>query len=90
MNDIVSWIRGDWNSHPVRMCAEILGMVLSLFVALLIAWTTPYPPMLWCYILWNTASLCLVSAAVSRGSLGLTLLYGGFLVVDTVGLWRTL
>ena len=90
VNVVRDWIASDWRQHPSRVCAELLGMGLSLCVALLLAWTTPAPPMLWCYVIWIVASLCLLSAAVSRGSVGLSLLYGGFLVIDSVGLWRTI
>lgn len=65
-------------------------MVISLAVALLIMVTTPFPPMLLCYLLWETASALLLGAAVSRGSVGFSFLYGGFLVIDFVGLIRTL
>ena len=86
---IDDWIRQDYNSHPLRLTAEVLGMTISIAVALVLMLTTPFPPMLVCYILWEVASLLLVSAAYSRGSLGLTLLYAGFLVIDALGLIRT-
>lgn len=65
-------------------------MVISLVVALLIMVTTPFPPMLLCYLLWETASALLLGAAISRGSVGFSFLYAGFLVIDTAGLIRTI
>jgi hypothetical protein len=86
---IDDFIRQDYHSHPLRLTAEVLGMAISLGVAVIIMMTTPVPPMLICYILWEVASLLLVSASYSRGSLGLTTLYAGFLCIDAIGLIRT-
>jgi len=83
------FIKSDYESHRVRLGAEALGMLISLAVALIIMVTTPAPPLLLCYILWECASALLVAASYSRGSLGLTALYSGFLVIDFVGLVRT-
>jgi len=85
----MQFIKRDYAAHPLRHCAEVLGMAISLFVAIVIAVTTPHPPLLLCYALWETASLLLVAASYSRGSLGLTALYSGFLVIDAIGLIRT-
>jgi hypothetical protein len=80
----------DMKDHPVRGGLEVMGMVLSITVALVIMMTTPWPPMVWCYLGWNAASLCLLYGAVSRGSMGFSVLYALFLCIDTIGLWRTL
>ena len=85
----MDFIQKDYATHPVRLGLEVLGMGISLGVAMMIAVTTPFPPMLLCYALWETASLLLVAASYSRGSIGLVLLYSGFLVIDAVGLIRT-
>jgi hypothetical protein len=87
---MISFIQKDWKSHKIRVCAETAGMLISLIVALIIMVTTPLPPMILCYVLWEVASVLLLSAAVSRGSLGFSILYSGFLVVDGIGLTRTL
>lgn len=89
VNGVKCFIAADWRAHKYRVCAEVTGMLLSLLVAIVIAFTTPNPPLLLCYVLWEMASMLLVSAAVSRRSLGLTVLYGGFLVIDCIGLIRT-
>jgi hypothetical protein len=86
---MISFIQNDWKAHKVRLCAETLGMLISLVVALIIMMTTPLPPMLLCYFLWETASALLLGSAMSRGSVGFSFLYGGFLVIDFVGLVRT-
>jgi len=86
----IDFIKSDYRSHPLRLCVEALGMGISLGVSGLIALTTPVPPMVLCYVLWEIGSALLVSASYSRGSTGLVALYGGFLVIDAIGLVRTL
>jgi len=86
----LEFIKTDYTSHPVRHVAEVIGMLIGLAVAVVIAVTTPAPPLLGCYILWNVASVLLLCASYSRGSFGLMALYGGFLIIDSVGLIRTL
>jgi hypothetical protein len=87
---ILAFARTDFQSHRVRWCAEFLGMVLSVGVAGLLALTTPYPPLLLCYIGWLGASGLLVTTSYHRGSFGMTALYTLFLVIDSLGLVRTL
>jgi len=87
---MISFIQRDWKTHKVRLCAETLGMAISLLVALIIMVTTPLPPMLLCYVLWELASALLLGSAMSRGSVGFSFLYAGFLVIDCIGLIRTL
>lgn len=89
MTATLEFIKTDYESHRLRLGAEALGMLISLGVALMIAVTTPFPPLLLCYALWEIASALLLSASYSRGSLGLTALYSGFLVIDAIGLVRT-
>lgn len=83
------FIREDYQSHKWRLMAEVTGMGLSIAVSLLLAYTTPHPPMLACYVLWMIASVLLLGAAASRNSVGFVALYSGFLVIDGVGLIRT-
>ena len=87
---IYDFIQRDFTSHRWRHVAEVLGALLSLVAAITIAIYTPVPPLIFCYTLWNMASLLLAGASYSRGSFGLFALYSGFLVIDTVGLIRTL
>jgi hypothetical protein len=85
----LDFIKKDRDSHPVRYMAEVIGMVLGLGDSVILAMTTPNPPLLLCYIIWEVASVLLVCAAYSRGSLGFTALYAGFFVIDLFGLLRT-
>jgi hypothetical protein len=85
-----SWVRRDAQQNPVRFACEVLGMLITLSASLILALTTPLPPMLLLYGLWNCANVLLLYISYSRGSLGLTVLFSGFLVVDLIGLWRTI
>jgi hypothetical protein len=87
---VTDFIKADYESHKLRLCAEGLGLLVSVAVGILLAWTTPHPPMLVCYSLWLLASVLLVSTSWHRGSFGLTALYGSFLVIDGIGFIRTL
>jgi hypothetical protein len=86
----LDFVKKDYQTHRVRLGLEVLGMGISLGVALILMMTTPHPPMVLCYTLWETASALLVAASYSRGSFGLVILYSGFLVIDAAGLVRTL
>lgn len=86
---MIEHIKQDFERHRIRAIAEILGMLLSLGVSLLLALTTPHVPMLMAYCGWLVASLLLCACSWHRGSIGLMMTYGGFLIIDTLGLLRT-
>lgn len=90
IDTVIDFIKADYESHKLRLCAELLGLLVSIAVAVLFAWTTPQPPMLICYSLWLSASVLLVGTSWHRGSFGLTALYASFLVIDGIGFIRTL
>jgi len=87
---LLEFVRADHKQHRIRLYGEILGMALSIGVASMLAITTPHPPMLLAYSIWLVASAILMTTSWSRGSVGLTLLYGAFLVIDCIGFVRTL
>ena len=82
-------MRMDYHTHRARWIIEVLGTLITLTASTILALTTPVPPMLLLYILWNAASVCLLYAAVNRGSFGLSCVFAGFLLIDSIGLWRT-
>ncbi len=91
MIDAVSqFIIADYQSHRFRLAAEVVGLVIALVVSVTFAWTTPYPPLLACYVLWLISAAILAATSWHRGSFGLTALYGSFLVIDGIGFIRTL
>jgi hypothetical protein len=87
---MLDYIKQDFESHRLRAIMELLGMLCALGVAILLAATTPNPPMLPAYIGWNCASILLGVCSWHRGSFGLAVTYAGFLIIDTYGLLHTL
>ena len=47
----------------------------------------PTPNLLLAYSMWEVSALCLIYGAISRGSVGLTLLYGLYFIIDGIGLY---
>lgn len=87
---MIEYILADYYSHKLRAIAEGLGMLLGVGVSVVLALTTPSPPMIPCYIGWILSALLLGVCAWHRGSTGFTVLYGSFLCIDSLGLLRTL
>lgn len=88
--NIIEFVRADFQSNWWRATLEVVGMTASIVTALMIAATTPNPPMLLCYTTWMLASSTLCISSWHRGSIGLTTTYAAFLIIDGVGLLRTL
>ena len=55
---MIDYIQKDFESHALRASLEVLGMLIGVGMSILLAVTTPYPPMLYAYIGW------LISAAL--------------------------
>ena len=87
---MIDFIKRDYKSNSIRLLLELIGMILGLGVALLFAITTPAPLMVYAYIGWLISALLLCGCSWHRGSVGLTVLYGAYLVIDGVGFLRTL
>lgn len=87
---MINYILDDYRSNKVRAIAEIVGMLIGVGVSVVLAVTTPVPPMVLCYMGWVVSAILLGVSSWHRGSTGLTILYGSFLVIDTIGLLRTL
>jgi hypothetical protein len=87
---MIAFLVTDFRDCWWRAILEIIGMALGVAVAVILATTTPHPPMLLCYTLWVTASLGLGVATWHRGSFGLTAAYLAFFIIDTIGLIRTI
>ncbi len=84
----LEFIVNDYQEDGYRFVLELIGMICSIFASLILAITVPEPNIGWCYVLWMIGSSCLVSASLSRGSTGFTIIYGTFLVIDSIGMMR--
>jgi len=84
----IDFISDDFHINSRRFVLEFVGMVASIFASLVLATTVPEPNIGLCYLLWMIGSSCLIITSISRGSTGFTIIYGTFLVVDGIGLFR--
>ena len=92
MNDILlntySWIKDDFNSHPIRFIVELLAWTISVGCSFAMAITVPNPPLLIMYPAWISGCLMYAWAAYSRRSFGMLANYTLLTSIDTVGLIR--
>lgn len=88
VQDMIQFIHNDYREDGYRFILEIVGMFCSIFASLVLAVTVPEPNIGWCYVLWMIGSACLVTASLSRGSTGFTIIYGTFLIIDSIGMMR--
>lgn len=89
-NEVVNWIRQDFNTNPLRFLMEIVGMTSNLIASLILMIYSPNPPMFYAYIFFLLASVLLIASAISRRSTGLTVMYITYLGIDGVGFIKTL
>lgn len=87
---MLDYIRRDFQSHRLRALCESLGMLVAVSVSILLATTTPTVPLIPCYVGWVVSAMLLGACSWHRGSVGLAATYSAFLVIDTIGLLRTL
>ena len=71
IENILAWIKEDWNNNPVRFCLEVLCWIDSLACAIIVNTTVPNLPFLVLYPLWVTGTLAYAWCAWSRGSFGM-------------------
>jgi hypothetical protein len=87
---VMEWIQEDYRSHPMRFIAEITGMISNLLASTILMWYSPHPPMFAAYIFFLIASALLMTCALSRKSVGISLMYLLYLGIDGVGFLKTL
>ena len=86
----LSWIVEDFQKNRTRFIVEIIGMCSNLMASLILMWYSPNPPMFAAYIFFLIASALLMTCALSRKSVGITLMYLLYLGIDGVGFIKTL
>ena len=85
-----TWIQKDYRSYPLRFAAEFAAWVLSVVVAITMAFTLPNPPFLWIYPAFIVTCSMLAWAAWTRQSSGMLANYLLMISIDSVGLIRLL
>lgn len=86
---IFSFVAEDLALHRYRFIAEALGVFIMTVTSILLAWTTPHPPMLEYYIMRLFGCGVLLWAAIARRSIGFAILNVNIIVIDSVGLVHT-
>ena len=85
---VVTWIKEDWKSNPLRCGLEILAWFLSIGCSFTMMLTVPNPPFLILYPLFITQCCIFAWAAWTRKSLGMLANYGLLVSIDSVALFR--
>jgi hypothetical protein len=85
-----SWIKDDFNSHPLRFGVELLAWAISIGCAIAMALTVPNPPLLVLYPIWISGCALYAWAAYTRKSFGMLANYILLTTIDSVGLTRML
>lgn len=85
-----TWIKDDFNSHPVRFIIELLAWAISIGCSITMAFTVPNPPLLTLYPIWILGCSLYAWAAFTRKSFGMLANYLLLVSIDTIGLLRML
>ncbi len=90
ITDTFSWIKDDWNSHPLRFVIELLAWGISIGCSIAMAATVPNPPLLTLYPIWIAGCAMYAWAAYTRKSFGMLANYILLTTIDSIGLLRML
>jgi hypothetical protein len=85
IENILAWIKEDWNNNPVRFCLEVLCWLDSLACAIIVNTTVPNLPFLVLYPLWVMGTLAYAWCAWSRGSFGMLITFLMIASMDIFG-----
>lgn len=88
INNILNWIKHDFNSHPVRFIIECFAWLLSIGCSITMAITVPNPPLLALYPVWILGCSLYAWAAYTRQSFGMLANYLLLTTIDSIGLLR--
>lgn len=86
--NIVSWIKEDWRSNPLRCSLEIFAWFLSIGCSFTMMLTVPTPPFLILYPLFILQCAIFAWAAWTRKSLGMLANYMLLVTIDSIALIR--
>ena len=88
LSGIITWIRDDFRSNPVRFGVELLAWAISIGCSITMALTVPTPPLIYLYPIWILGCSMYAWAAWTRKSFGMIANYMLLVTIDTVGLVR--
>ena len=88
--NILSYIKNDYSTNPVRFVVEVTAWMLSIGCAVTMALTVPTPPLVILYPIFITQCVMYGWASYSRRSFGMIANYALLVTIDCVGLVRML
>ena len=90
INGILTWIKNDYRSYPLRFAVELTAWAISICCSITMALTVPHPPLLALYPIWILGCGMYAWAAYSRKSFGMLFNYTLLVTIDSIGLIRML
>jgi hypothetical protein len=88
--NIFSWIKEDWRSHPLRFSIELFAWALSIGCTMWMGYTLPNPPFIYLYPLFMIQCMLFAWSAWTRGSTGMIANYLLIVTIDAVAYARML
>jgi len=88
LQNFINYVRNDWNSYPLRFCAEVFAWICSLVSAIMFALTVPNIPVVPLYIIFISGCCASGWACYTRRSFGLMANSIFLVTIDGIGLIR--
>ena len=84
----IEYIKRDWNSNPLRFCAEAFAWLCSVISAIMFAVTAPNIPIIPLYCIFISGCCASAWSCYTRGSFGLMANAVFLITIDSIGLIR--
>jgi len=88
LQNFVNYVRNDWNSYPLRFCAEVFAWSCSVISAIMFAVTVPNIPVVPLYCIFISGCVASGWACYTRRSFGLMANSIFLVTIDGIGLIR--
>jgi hypothetical protein len=88
LQNIWQYIKNDWNSYPLRFCAEFFAWTCSVISAVIFAATVPNIPVIPLYTIFISGCIASGWACYTRKSFGLMINSIFLVTIDLIGLVR--
>jgi hypothetical protein len=88
IKNTITWIKQDYNEHPIRFCLELLAWFMSIGCTIWMGYTLPNPPFIFLYPLFIVQCSIFGWAAWTRGSTGMVANYLLIVTIDIIAITR--
>ena len=89
-SSVLSYIKTDWKSNRIRVCAEVFAWACSVVSAIMFAATAPNIPIIPLYCIFISGCVASGWACYTRKSFGLMANATFLVIIDSIGLIRML